>query len=417
MEKEYLYFVLAMALLAIVALTVAVCFYRRKLRKCKTSLIRCINENIEIKEKLPESELPRFIGRDELTPEEFTSIIKNMLKRLMFVGMFILTFIIPAHAQEGDSGTRVMLRFISDRDMLYSVYMQNGDSLDTLLNIIDASAIAPASIQVDGYSRTKALSKIRCNRVKSELITRIGLKESDFKTRNFAGKYDGIANVVVVTVPVSKEKSSQIEATSNLEKQQPAPVVSENTDKETECETPAVENNTEITELTQPETKVSLHNLYLRANLLRWATLTPDLGIEWRIKDRWAVLVNASYTSWSWDDKNRRYGLWEIAPEVRRYLGNQNRGYIGVMYKAGSFNYKFSTIGRQGDIMGGGITGGYVLPLNRALSLDFSLGVGYLRADYDRYDVIEGVRVRQGNESKDWWGPISAGVTLTWKLF
>lgn len=95
MEKEYLYFVLAVAALAIVALVVAVCFYRRKLRKCKTSLIRCINENIEIKEKLPESELPRFIGRDELTAEEFTSIIKNLLKRLMFVGMFILAVIIP----------------------------------------------------------------------------------------------------------------------------------------------------------------------------------------------------------------------------------------------------------------------------------------------------------------------------------
>ena len=417
MEKEYLYFVLAMALLAIVALTVAVCFYRRRLRKCKTSLIRCINENIEIKRRLPESELPRFIGRDELTAEEFTSIIKNMLKRLMFAGLFILAFIIPAHAQEGGSGARVMFRFISDRDIFYSAYMQNGDSLDALLSIIDASAVAPASIQVDGYSRTKALSKTRCNRVKSELITRIGLKESDFKTRNLAGKYDGIANVVVVTVPVAKAQSPQVGTSTDVQPQQQAPVDTGNSVKETECETPAVENRAETTELTQPETKAPLHNLYLCANLLRWATLTPDLGIEWRIKDKWALLVNASYTSWSWDDKNRRYGLWEIAPEVRRYIGNQNRGYIGVMYKAGSFNYKFSTIGRQGDIMGGGITGGYVLPLNRALSLDFSLGVGYLHADYDRYEVIDGVRVRQGNGSKDWWGPISAGVTLAWKLF
>ena len=87
------------------------------------------------------------------------------------------------------------------------------------------------------------------------------------------------------------------------------------------------------------------------------------------------------------------------------------------MYKVGSFNYKFSETGKQGDIMGGGITGGYLLRLNNSLALDFNLGVGYIHADYDRYIVSEGVRVKRGNEGKDWWGPVSAGVTLTWTLF
>ena len=35
----------------------------------------------------------------------------------------------------------------------------------------------------------------------------------------------------------------------------------------------------------------------LRANLLRWATLTPDLGIEWRISRLWGILVHGSWTS------------------------------------------------------------------------------------------------------------------------
>ena len=142
-------------------------------------------------------------------------------------------------------------------------------------------------------------------------------------------------------------------------------------------------------------------SLTLRANLLRWATLSPDLGIEWRISPSVGIMVNSSYTSWSWNDKERRFGLWEVAPEVRWYLGKQKRGYIGAMYKAGSFNYKFTETGRQGDIMGGGLTGGYMLRLNDAFSLDFGLGIGYLRADYDEYVVIDNV----------------AGVTLVWTLF
>lgn len=157
--------------------------------------------------------------------------------------------------------------------------------------------------------------------------------------------------------------------------------------------------------------------LYLRANLLRWATLTPDLGLEWRINSHWSILANGTYTSWSWNDKDRRYALWEVAPEIRCYLGKKRNWYVGVMYKAGSFNYKFSETGKQGDIMGCGITGGYLLPLNKRFSLDFGLGLGYMHAKYDCYNVIDGVRVRRGKGNRNWYGPVSAGITLVWKTF
>ena len=157
--------------------------------------------------------------------------------------------------------------------------------------------------------------------------------------------------------------------------------------------------------------------LSLRANLLRWATLTPDLGVEWRICPSWGIAVNGSWTSWSWNDKDRRYALWEVAPEVRYYMGEKKAWYLGAMFKTGQFNYKLSETGKQGDLMGGGITAGYQLRLNKALALDFNLGLGYLNADFEKYEVIDGVRVRRGNETKDWWGPINAAVTLVWKLF
>ena len=155
----------------------------------------------------------------------------------------------------------------------------------------------------------------------------------------------------------------------------------------------------------------------LRANLLRWATLTPDLGVEWRICPSWGIAVNGSWTSWSWNDKDRRYALWEVAPEIRYYMGEKKAWYLGAMFKAGQFNYKISETGKQGDLMGGGITTGYQLRLNKALTLDFNLGLGYLNADFEKYEVIDGVRVRCGNETKNWCGPINAGVTLVWKLF
>ena len=155
----------------------------------------------------------------------------------------------------------------------------------------------------------------------------------------------------------------------------------------------------------------------LRANLLRWATLTPDLGIEWRVNPSWGVLVNGSWTTWTWNGYDRRYALWEVMPEVRYYMGEKKAWYVGAMFKAGQFNYKLSDLGRQGDLLGGGITGGYQLRLTDALSMDFTLGLGYLHAACENYEVIDDVRVRSGNETKHWLGPINAGVTLVWKIF
>ena len=178
----------------------------------------------------------------------------------------------------------------------------------------------------------------------------------------------------------------------------------------------AVQEKTDEPVINAAPTTSTAPKLSLRANLLRWATLTPDLGLEWRINRDWGILVNGSWTSWSWNDGDRRYALWEVAPEVRYYLGSEKLGYLGAMYKAGEFNYKLGTTGRQGNLMGGGIMGGYLLRLNNAISLDFSLGVGYLRADYDKYLLIDGVRVKRGSETKNWWGSVSAGVTLVWNV-
>ena len=139
------------------------------------------------------------------------------------------------------------------------------------------------------------------------------------------------------------------------------------------------------------------YHFALRSNLLRWATLTPDLGVEWRVNPKWGILVDGSWTSWTWQDKDRRYALWEVTPEVRYYMGTGKCGYLGAMYKAGQ--------------------GCYQLRLSNALSLDFSVALGCLHVDYERYEVIDGVRVRAGKVTKNWWGPIDAGVTLVWKMF
>ena len=366
-----------------------------------------------------------------------------MSKRILFFILFswLASAAFPAFAQQ-KADTTYTFRFVPQKDMFYVPWNGNDTELARLLECIENNKATildgKLPLLVDGYCNSQssevknlATAKIRANRVKSELIIRAEIKEENFITRNHATEGDFVT--VRLTVPVKETAVTDAEAEARrkaeaerleTEKRAEQERLAEEQRKAEEARLAAEKAEAEKTAQqntladTLSETKITTdYHLSLRANLLRWATLTPDLGLEWRICPSWGIAVNGSWTSWTWSDKDRRYALWEVAPEVRYYMGEKKAWHLGAMFKAGQFNYKLSETGKQGDLMGGGITAGYQLRLNKALDLDFNLGLGYLNADFEKYEVIDGVRVRCGNETKNWCGPINAGVTLVWKLF
>ena len=344
-----------------------------------------------------------------------------MSRKITFLTLFLwlMTVTFPVIAQQ-KADTTCIFRFVPQKDMFYVPWKGNDTELARLLEYIENNKATildgKLPLLVDGYCKSQgskaenlATAKIRANRVKSELIIRAKIKEENFITHNHATEGDFVT--VRLTVPVKETDVTDAEAEARLTAE---PTVAGRRERQ-KAEAAAQQN---ALAGTPSETKITNdHHLSLRANLLRWATLTPDLGLEWRICPSWGIAVNGSWTSWSWSDKDRRYALLEVAPEVRYYMGEKKAWYLGAMFKTGQFNYKLSETGKQGDLMGGGITAGYQLRLNKALDLDFNLGLGYLNVDFEKYEVIDGVRVRRGNETKDWYGPINAGVTLVWKLF
>ena len=393
-------------------------------------------------------------------------------KQLLLITALLFIWELPVIAQQ-PTDTTYIFRFVPNDDMFYVPWNGNDRSLHQLLNILEKNKkqlqAGQMYISVSSYAASandiltsERMAYIRNNRIKSELITQGGLTEQMFVTdRAILSSYgkEKLRNVVVVTFPASVEKVAEIagiEAARRVEnynkersgkaererlfieqaareKAEAELLAKEQAEREhlaaqekarKQAETERLAAEREEKERAETErlaaeaaAKAKAHSLSLRANLLRWGTLTPDLGVEWRLNRHVGILVNGSYTSWTWNSNDHRYALWEIAPEARYYIGKEKRGYIGAIYKAGSFNYKLSEIGKQGNLMGGGLTGGYQLKLNKALNLDFSLALGCLHADYDKYIVIDGIRVRQGKETKNWWGPISAGVTLVWNVF
>ena len=346
-----------------------------------------------------------------------------MSRKITFLTLFLwlMTVTFPVIAQQ-KADTTCIFRFVPQKDMFYVPWKSNDTELARLLEYIENNKATildgKLPLLVDGYCKSQgskvknlATAKIRANRVKSELITRAKIKEENFITHNHATEGDFVT--VRLTVPVKETAVTDAEAEARLAAE---PTVADRRERQkAEAEKDALQN---ALAGTLSDIKITNdYHLFLRANLLRWATLTPDLGLEWRICPSWGIAVNGSWTSWTWSDKDRRYALWEVAPEIRYYKGEKKAWYLGAMFKTGQFNYKLSETCKQGDLMGGGITAGYQLRLNKALDLDFNLGLGYLNVDFEKYEVIDGVRVRRGNETKNWCGPINAGVTLVWKLF
>ena len=362
-----------------------------------------------------------------------------MSKKILFFTLFLwlTAVIVPVFAQE-KADTTYTFRFVPQKDMFYVPWNGNDRELARLLECVrrnkDSILGGTLPLYVDGYCNSLDSEKgnlrmaaIRSNRVKSELIVRGGIKEECFITRNHAA--DGDFVIVRLTVPAPEASAVESEGLSKAEEERLAAERAEQERKAAEERRKAeearraaekadadrlakeqaarqAEQPQEITATPSESQSSTYYHFALRANLLRWATLTPDLGLEWRVHPSWGILVNGSWTSWTWQDNDRRYALWEVMPEVRWYIGKEKCGYLGAMFKAGQFNYKLSATGRQGDLMGGGITGGYQLRLSDALSLDFNVAVGCLHADYEKYEVIDGVpdpraavhagRLRQG---------------------
>lgn len=329
----------------------------------------------------------------------------------------LLTAGIAVTAQKQGESRVLTFRFAAASDRFYDGYLDNHNQIAAMIECVnthkDAILAGDVPVAVFGYcdscGSTEAnltTARTRSNRVKSEMITRCGLTEQCFRTTNHS---DGGNYVEVrITLPTSEAVPLPMPEPSR-------PVVT----AEPEPESTPVTLPADTADRRPVVTAQVAHrpHIDLRANLLRWATLTPDLGIEWHIAERFSILAHGSWTSWSWNDKDRRYALWEVLPEGRLYLGKNNRGYIGAYGHYGDFNYKFTDTGRQGTVKGGGIKGGYVFRLNKALSLDLSIGIGGLNVDYDKYYLYDGTRVRLEHYNKNYWGVTHAGVTLVWNIF
>jgi len=364
--------------------------------------------------------------RNLITYNFMKPVKKNLL--LLLLSLFTIPFCYSQPART-DSVQLCVFEFVPGDDMFYIPWKGNGQELTRLYAVIteykEEITSGRVPLRVDAYSasmrehkRNRNLAFVRANRVKSELIVHAGLKEKHFITRNFTTPYvdaSGRAHKdkVVVTLRIP------VRAPFRQPEPEPELVVEFVPEPEPEP-VPVVE--AAPGPLPVPGREVPT-GWYLRTNLLYDALLTPTLGVEWRLSQDIGIKLDGSYAYWG-NTHGRVQKMWLISPEVRWYVLEPRQLYVGLGANVGEANvYRglarvlSKDTGYQGNIYGGGLTVGYQLPLNRCLSVDFNLGLGYTRFEYDTFGIIDGVRVYKAhNQTKNLWGPTQVGIGLMWKV-
>lgn len=130
--------------------------------------------------------------------------------------------------------------------------------------------------------------------------------------------------------------------------------------------------------------------LALTTNLASWATLAPNLGIEYGFARRWSIAADGSWGYWGGDVGKQLLQSWSVGAGARYWLQAGRWGFrrthIGVAVRYGKFDTKLLCDHNQrGMALLVGPTVGYRFVLPHRWQVDAGLGLGYVRTDADRY--------------------------------
>lgn len=173
----------------------------------------------------------------------------------------------------------------------------------------------------------------------------------------------------------------------------------------------------------------------VKTNLLFDLATALNVEIEVPLARRWSLAGEWIFPWWLLEDKQHclqvlcgtleaRYWLRGNYKHQDKSLGRHNPlagWFIGVYAGTALYDVEWDAEGYHSlNAYMAGISAGYVQPLSRNFSMEFSVGVGYAYTDYWHYFARQSVangewyRLRQEKKTFDWVGPTRAKVSLVW---
>ena len=162
----------------------------------------------------------------------------------------------------------------------------------------------------------------------------------------------------------------------------------------------------------------------VKNNLLYDATLTPNLGVEFKLGDQSTAQLFYGWNPWkSGRYDSKRLLHWSLMPEWRYWTRQAFSGhFLGLHALGGEYNVAgvppITTLKNnhyEGWYLGGGLTYGYAWRLSRHWSLEAALGLGYIHTKYQKYANEEcGPLLDCGR--RNYVGPTKLALNIVWVL-
>ena len=159
----------------------------------------------------------------------------------------------------------------------------------------------------------------------------------------------------------------------------------------------------------------------VKTNALYWATTTANLGFEVGLSKKLTLDVSGNYNPWEFSD-NKQIKHWLVQPELRYWLCERFYGHFFGLHahyaEANVSNLNIFGIGDyryQGNIYGAGISYGYQWILNKRWSMEATVGVGYARLNFDKYNCGTcGSKISK--EHKNYFGPTKVALSIIYVI-
>lgn len=157
----------------------------------------------------------------------------------------------------------------------------------------------------------------------------------------------------------------------------------------------------------------------ITTNLLYWAALAHNGGIEYAVNDRYYFSLNGACAWWSKRSDYKAY-RWIVGELAFNYCfkpqSDQCGPLAGIYIQTGEFEFMNGPKNRKGEFTGLGLSGGYRWKLNDRLYLNADIGIGYMYIDHRHAVPIEGRLIYQGHNYSHYFGPTKAAVSLIFSL-
>lgn len=169
---------------------------------------------------------------------------------------------------------------------------------------------------------------------------------------------------------------------------------------------------------------LSAQKVALKNNLVWDATLSPNLALEVGLGKKTTLDIYGAVNPFNFNN-DKRFKHWFAQPEFRLWTCERfNGSFFGIHAHGGSFlvknlNMPFGMLDElqdhryEGTMYGAGISYGYQWVLSKRWNLEATIGVGYVRFDYDVFecnDCTPKLETRHDN----YFGPTKLGLSFVY---